>query len=135
MVIKAKSKSVSGSGGGSGGGLLRPLLILSSLIVPVFFALAIRYHQCIFDKLFPLPDLRTFFPFEDEEWTLTKSSPTAKQDIVPWKLQVSNADLEDLKERLRRTRYGTPMPNQNFAYGFPADQLKKVSVPNCFLIN
>ncbi|OQV21190.1 Epoxide hydrolase 1 [Hypsibius exemplaris] len=46
--------------------------------------------------------------------------------VVPWKLQVSNKDLEDLKDRLRNTRYGTAMPGQNFVYGFPADQLKKV---------
>ncbi|OQV21193.1 Epoxide hydrolase 1 [Hypsibius exemplaris] len=69
--------------------------------------------------------LKTVFPFGSEE---EATQPTKPDDdaILPWKLQVSSKDLEDLQNRLRRTRYGTAMPGQNFAYGFPADQLKNI---------
>ena len=115
--------------GNSGGGVLRPVLIFSTLLIPVLLGVAIRYHQCILDTLLPLPDLKSVFPFEDEVWTVAASGSAEETTaIVPWKLKVSDADLEDLKDRLRKTRYGTAMAGQNFAYGFPADQLKKVNI-------
>ncbi|OQV21192.1 Epoxide hydrolase 1 [Hypsibius exemplaris] len=110
-----------------GRSLLGSSLIFFTLITPILLGLAVYNHDCLLEKFFPLPDIKTVFPFGDEEWSAPGSKPAKADDaVVPWKLQVSNKDLEDLKDRLRNTRYGTAMSGQNFVYGFPADQLKKI---------
>ncbi|OQV21191.1 Epoxide hydrolase 1 [Hypsibius exemplaris] len=117
----------SSSSSNGGRGLLGSSLIFFTLITPVLFGLAVYHHDYILDTIFPLPDIKTALPYGDADWSAPGSKPAKADDaVVPWKLQVSNKDLEDLKDRLRNTRYGTAMPGQNFVYGFPADQLKKV---------
>jgi hypothetical protein len=112
------------------GGLLGTFFFFS-IVGTILFSLAVYHHERVLSILSPLPDLKTAFPYDDELWTLASpgdKSAAADDQIVPWRLQVSEADLDDLKERLQKTRYGTPMQQQNFEYGFPGDQLKKVRV-------
>ena len=45
-------------------------------------------------------------------------------EIRPFRIEVSPADLDDLRERLRRTRWTSEIPGQGWARGVPVEYLK-----------
>ena len=74
-----------------------------ALLVPVLLSLAIHHHHFTIDTLFPLPDLQSVFPYEDDVWTVASSGPSKeKASIVPWRLNVSDANLEDFEGPLAK---------------------------------
>jgi pimeloyl-ACP methyl ester carboxylesterase len=47
-------------------------------------------------------------------------------DVVPFHLDVARSDLDDLAERLRRTRWPAPSPAPDWAQGVPIDYLREL---------
>jgi len=45
-------------------------------------------------------------------------------EIRPYRIEVPQADVDDLRERLHRTRWGTDLPGQGWSRGVPVDYLK-----------
>lgn len=45
-------------------------------------------------------------------------------EIRPFRIEVPQADLDDLRDRLRRTRWGAEVPGTGWSRGVPADYLK-----------
>jgi len=45
-------------------------------------------------------------------------------DIRPFRIDIPQADVDDLRERLARTRWGTEIPGQGWARGVPVDYLR-----------
>lgn len=58
----------------------------------------------------------------------TAGKPVPKDDekIRPFRLNISDADLQDLKTRLSKARYVDHIAGTHFNYGFNSDYLKKV---------
>jgi epoxide hydrolase len=49
-------------------------------------------------------------------------------EIRPYRIEVSQADVDDLRARLRRTRWGTEIPGQGWSRGVPVEYLKGLAV-------
>jgi pimeloyl-ACP methyl ester carboxylesterase len=49
---------------------------------------------------------------------------TTTGKIEPYRIDIPEADLDDLRERLRRTRFGTPLPGAAWERGVPVSYLK-----------
>ena len=47
--------------------------------------------------------------------------------IRPFRIEISQADLDDLRDRLLRTRWGPELPGQGWTRGVPVDYLKKLA--------
>ncbi|MEV0585097.1 epoxide hydrolase family protein [Nonomuraea sp. NPDC050310] len=47
--------------------------------------------------------------------------------IRDFQVSIPQADLDDLRDRLRRTRWGTEIPGQGWSRGVPVDYLKRVA--------
>ncbi|MEU4408048.1 epoxide hydrolase N-terminal domain-containing protein [Streptosporangium sp. NPDC023963] len=47
--------------------------------------------------------------------------------IRPYRIEVSQAELDDLQERLRRTRWTPEIPGANWSRGVPVDYLKRLA--------
>ena len=45
-------------------------------------------------------------------------------DIVPYRIDVPQADLDDLADRLGRTRWPDELPGAGWDYGFPLGRLR-----------
>jgi pimeloyl-ACP methyl ester carboxylesterase len=52
---------------------------------------------------------------------------TSRPDIRPFRIDIPEADLADLRDRLARTRWGTPMPAAGCERGMPLDQLRELA--------
>ncbi|XP_076018432.1 epoxide hydrolase 1 [Genypterus blacodes] len=62
-----------------------------------------------------------------EGWWGAGEKPLSEDDqIYPFKVQTSDEEIEDLHERIDRTRYTDPLEDSNFQYGFNSIHLKKV---------
>jgi pimeloyl-ACP methyl ester carboxylesterase len=48
-------------------------------------------------------------------------------EIRPFRLDISDADVDDLRERIRRTRWSTEVPGQGWTRGVPVDYLKQLA--------
>src|SRR5689334_10404794 len=48
-------------------------------------------------------------------------------DIRPFRIDISDGDVEDLRERIRRTRWSPEVPGQGWTRGVPADYLKQLA--------
>jgi pimeloyl-ACP methyl ester carboxylesterase len=48
-------------------------------------------------------------------------------DIRPFRIDIPQADLDDLRDRLRRTRWGHEIPGQGWTRGVPVDYLKSLA--------
>lgn len=48
-------------------------------------------------------------------------------DIHPFRIDLPQADLDDLRDRLRRTRWGTDLPGQGWTRGVPVADLKRLA--------
>ncbi|KAF3842269.1 hypothetical protein F7725_024220 [Dissostichus mawsoni] len=62
-----------------------------------------------------------------EGWWGAGEKPLSEDDqIYPFKVQTSDEEIEDLHERIDRTRYADPLEDSCFQYGFNSTHLKKV---------
>jgi hypothetical protein len=50
---------------------------------------------------------------------------SADQSIYPFRIDLPEDDLDDLYERLDRTRWPDELPGTGWAYGIPLDYLKE----------
>jgi pimeloyl-ACP methyl ester carboxylesterase len=48
-------------------------------------------------------------------------------DIRPFRIRIPEADVDDLRERLRRTRWSPEVPDQGWTRGVPVDYLKRLA--------
>ncbi|XP_071754097.1 epoxide hydrolase 1 [Centroberyx gerrardi] len=62
-----------------------------------------------------------------EGWWGAGEKPLSEEDkIYPFEVQTSDEEIEDLHERIDRTRYTDPLEDSCFQYGFNSTYLKKV---------
>ncbi|XP_071375594.1 epoxide hydrolase 1 [Centroberyx affinis] len=62
-----------------------------------------------------------------EGWWGAGEKPLSEEDkIYPFEVQTSDEEIEDLHERIDRTRYTDPLEDGCFQYGFNSTYLKKV---------
>jgi pimeloyl-ACP methyl ester carboxylesterase len=54
----------------------------------------------------------------------TNATHTSTSDIRPFRIEVPQADLDDLQDRLARTRYAPAAPGDSWEYGTPVAYLK-----------
>lgn len=48
------------------------------------------------------------------------------QSIRPFRIDIAQADLDDLAERLRRTRFAAPLPGDDWDTGVPVVYLREL---------
>ena len=56
----------------------------------------------------------------------TPTTAANGSDIRPFRIEIPQADLDDLQERLARTRYAPPAPGDSWAYGSPVAYLRSM---------
>lgn len=56
-----------------------------------------------------------------------KGTVSAEEMIRPFKIDVPEADLRDLQDRLARTRWPDELPDAGWEYGVPVDDLKQLA--------
>ncbi|KAM9847397.1 LOW QUALITY PROTEIN: epoxide hydrolase 1 [Aulostomus maculatus] len=62
-----------------------------------------------------------------EGWWGAGERPTSEDDLIhPFEVQTSDEEIEDLHERIDRSRYSDPLEESRFHYGFNSTYLKKV---------
>ena len=52
---------------------------------------------------------------------------SALAEIIPFTIEIAQGDLDDLTERLGRTRWTTSAPEQSSDYGVTVDQVRRWS--------
>ncbi|OQV25654.1 Juvenile hormone epoxide hydrolase 2 [Hypsibius exemplaris] len=107
-------------------GLLLSLTFLLFGIGSAFIGLLITQPDAVFNFLIPLPPKADVFPYNDRTWRATNEIPAKNSEIRPFRVDWPEKDLLDLKQRLENTRYGSPISDVKFTYGFPTGQVKKV---------
>lgn len=65
-------------------------------------------------------------PFGDGWWGVGEKTLSEDQKIYPFQVETSDKEIEDLYERIDRTRYADPLEDGRFHYGFNSTYLKKV---------
>lgn len=55
------------------------------------------------------------------------SSVDTRADIRPFRIDIPQADVDDLRDRLRRTRWGAEVPGQGWTRGVPVSYLKELT--------
>lgn len=65
-------------------------------------------------------------PLGDGWWGAGQKPVSEDGKIYPFTVQTSDKEIEDLHERIDRTRYSDPLEDSNFQYGFNSTYLKKV---------
>lgn len=65
-------------------------------------------------------------PLGDGWWGAGEKPQSEDDKIYPFTVQTSDKEIEDLYERIDRTRYSEPLEDSNFQYGFNSTYLKKV---------
>ncbi|GAA2378707.1 epoxide hydrolase family protein [Nonomuraea africana] len=48
-------------------------------------------------------------------------------EIRPFRIEIPQADVDDLRDRLRRTRWGSEIPGQGWSRGVPVDYLRQLA--------
>jgi epoxide hydrolase len=48
-------------------------------------------------------------------------------EIVPFRIEIPQSELDDLHERLARTRWPDELPGAGWAYGIPLDYVKELA--------
>jgi pimeloyl-ACP methyl ester carboxylesterase len=61
-------------------------------------------------------------PFQSGEHAMSFST-----EIRPFRIEIPQADLDDLRDRLRRTRWGAEIPGQGWSRGVPASYLRELA--------
>ncbi|MEQ2179457.1 epoxide hydrolase [Goodea atripinnis] len=65
-------------------------------------------------------------PVGEGWWGAGEKSPSEDENIYPFTVQTSDKEIEDLHERIDRTRFTDPLEDSGFQYGFNSSYLKKV---------
>ncbi|KAM4591545.1 epoxide hydrolase 1 [Odontesthes bonariensis] len=65
-------------------------------------------------------------PFGEGWWGSGEKPQSEDDKIYPFTVQTSDKEIEDLHERIDRTRYSDPLEDSCFQYGFNSTYLKKV---------
>ncbi|XP_076599673.1 epoxide hydrolase 1 [Chaetodon auriga] len=65
-------------------------------------------------------------PVGEGWWGAGEKPLSEDKKIYPFTVQTSDEEIEDLHERIDRTRYTDPLENSSFHYGFNSTYLKKV---------
>ncbi|XP_072247346.1 epoxide hydrolase 1 [Leuresthes tenuis] len=65
-------------------------------------------------------------PFGEGWWGSGEKPQSEDDKIYPFTVQTSDKEIEDLHERIDRTRYSEPLEDSGFQYGFNSTYLKKV---------
>lgn len=105
-------------------GLFKIGFVLSALSV-VLLSVAVLKIDLVYNLISPIPDKQKALPYEDRVWT---SEPGKLDESVgPFKIDFPESGLEDLRNRLKQTKFSTELPGVNFEYGLPAGELKKVA--------
>uniref|UniRef100_A0A3Q1CVU8 Epoxide hydrolase n=1 Tax=Amphiprion ocellaris TaxID=80972 RepID=A0A3Q1CVU8_AMPOC len=65
-------------------------------------------------------------PLGEGWWGAGEKPLSEDQKIYPFTVQTSDKEIEDLYERIDRTRYTDPLEDSRFHYGFNSTHLKKV---------
>ncbi|XP_051815436.1 epoxide hydrolase 1-like [Acanthochromis polyacanthus] len=65
-------------------------------------------------------------PLGEGWWGAGEKPLSEDQKIYPFTVQTSDKEIEDLYERIDRTRYTDPLEDSRFHYGFSSTHLKKV---------
>ncbi|CAG6017578.1 unnamed protein product [Menidia menidia] len=65
-------------------------------------------------------------PLGDGWWGSGEKPSYEDDQIYPFTVQTSDKEIEDLHERIDRTRYSDPLEDSGFQYGFNSTYLKKV---------
>ncbi|XP_027204882.2 epoxide hydrolase 1-like [Dermatophagoides pteronyssinus] len=87
-----------------------------------------HFYPCLFkchDKL-NLETLKVDDWFGHEKLKANQRIPKDSVDVKPFRVNVSDADLNDLQERLKRSRFIDHLQDTNFEYGFNSDYLRVV---------
>ena len=58
---------------------------------------------------------------------MSERSVRMSTEIRPYRIEVSQADVDDLRERLHRTRWGTDLPGQGWSRGVPVDYMRELA--------
>src|ERR1700730_1889426 len=58
--------------------------------------------------------------------TATESAQRSDAEIRPFRIDIPQADLDDLRDRLARTRWPDELPGVGWSYGVPVDRLKEL---------
>ncbi|XP_055343456.1 epoxide hydrolase 1-like [Paramacrobiotus metropolitanus] len=98
-------------------------IVFVAVLLGVFVAY-VYFYEVI--KKFTLSPhkVKERFPYQEKKWV--DSSEIPSDEIKSFKLDVPEEVLDDLRSRLRNARYGPPMDDVNFHFGFPSHYLKKV---------
>ncbi|KAM3606452.1 uncharacterized protein V6R79_016480 [Siganus canaliculatus] len=65
-------------------------------------------------------------PFGDGWWGAGEKPVSEDEKIYPFKVETSDEEIEDLHERIDKTRYADALEDSAFHYGFNSTYLKKV---------
>ncbi|XP_047208015.1 epoxide hydrolase 1 [Girardinichthys multiradiatus] len=65
-------------------------------------------------------------PVGEGWWGAGEKPPSEDENIYPFTVQTSDKEIEDLHERIDRTRFTDPLEDSGFQYGFNSAYLKKV---------
>ncbi|XP_035984529.1 epoxide hydrolase 1 [Fundulus heteroclitus] len=65
-------------------------------------------------------------PVGEGWWGAGEKPPSEDETIHPFTVQTSDKEIEDLHERIDRTRFSDPLEDSGFQYGFNSTYLKKV---------
>ncbi|MEQ2221969.1 epoxide hydrolase [Ilyodon furcidens] len=65
-------------------------------------------------------------PVGEGWWGAGEKPPSEDENIYPFTVQTSDKEIEDLHERIDRTRFTDPLEDSGFQYGFNSSYLKKV---------
>ena len=55
---------------------------------------------------------------------VSNTAPFSEETILPFRIQIPESDLLDLKERLTRTRWPDDLEDNHWEYGTPLSYLK-----------
>ncbi|XP_055343442.1 epoxide hydrolase 1-like [Paramacrobiotus metropolitanus] len=94
-----------------------------AILLLLFVAFA-YWYESVQKIISPISKRKKRLPYQEKKWV--NSSEISSTEVKNFKLNVPEEVLEDLRSRLRNTRYGPPMEGVNFHFGFPAHYLKKV---------
>lgn len=110
--------------------LLGIFLLGSTLFSAVFFGFLIYRPDLVELLVHPRPPLHIAFPFDDHVWSASGNKTPDNEEIVPFQINISQADLDDLQTRLRNTRFPKAVTKGvNFTYGFHPAYMKTVKSP------
>ncbi|KAL0964819.1 hypothetical protein UPYG_G00329440 [Umbra pygmaea] len=65
-------------------------------------------------------------PFGDGWWGAGEKPLSEDENVFPFEVQTSDEEIQDLYERIDRSRYTEPLEDAGFQYGFNSTYLKKV---------